>query len=198
MTGLLTGTFDPVHLGHVAIARAALEQCGLEAVWFWPNPDPAHKLSRAVMPHRLAMLELALAGEDGLQISPLTPEQLALPHTLDTFLEVMVSFRPRQFQFIVGLDTLLRLGEWRDVESVVKNTSYIVAHRSGSSLGEIDNLRMRLGKCGPDLRLRFVDLPELVTASSTAIRQELAGGEGSRQLDPAVSRYITEQRLYLP
>ncbi|QQR53026.1 nicotinate-nicotinamide nucleotide adenylyltransferase [bacterium] len=144
-TGILTGTFDPIHNGHIAIARAAHAKCLFDEVWFWPNPDPAHKLATASYDDRLAMLKLALMDEVSLQAAPVSEISFQRPHTIENFQAVLQPFCDQRFSFIVGMDTLGRLDTWKNFESVVTNTSFIVIHRRESIDVDMNALLQRLG-----------------------------------------------------
>lgn len=196
MIGILTGTFDPVHDGHVAIARAALGQCGLQEVWLMVNPDPAHKLCQAGFDDRLAMVALALRAAEGLRLAPLEAGLAIRPHTLDTFLEVQRLWPAESLAFIVGLDTLFRLDTWKDVESVVKSTSYIAVHRPGTSVAGLVALRARLGPLGERLQVEVIEAETPSEVSSTQIRQQVAAGEAPQGVAPAVRQYIEQHQLY--
>lgn len=196
MIGILTGTFDPVHDGHIAVAQEALKQCNLEAVWFWPNPDPAHKMTVAGLAERLAMIELNLQGYDSLKLAPLTMEELKGFHSLDHFTTVLHRFREKNFTYILGSDTLARLHTWNNVESVVRNASYIVVQRPGDHLDGLTDPQHRLGPLARELTTQVIIAPRAHGISSTALRQKLALGQVGEGLAPVVAEYALRQRLY--
>jgi nicotinate-nucleotide adenylyltransferase len=180
----------------MVLAQAARDACGLDEVWFLVNPDPLHKLAVADFANRRAMVGLAVAGRPGFRSDALPPGMVELPHTWVGFQQIFAGFPQSQFKFIVGMDTLLRLDRWEDLESVVNSTAYIVAHRPGTSVDGLSQLRRRLGPLGDDLKVELVDLPTLTDASSTRVRQLLAKGERISELDDGVFRYIAERGLY--
>lgn len=194
--GILTGTFDPVHEGHVAVARVVRQQCGLESVWFWPNARPAHKVPVADLGARLAMLQLALSDEAFLEVAPLEVNDFDQPHTLEYFTEVLARFGGQEFVFIVGEDTLSGLDTWRDVESVVNNTSYIMVQRPGAPTHSLTDLRQRLGDLGTSLRVEVVQAPLVYNVSSTAIRQSLSCSRQPAGLHPLVAQYARSVGFY--
>jgi len=193
--GLLTGTFDPVHRGHVQLAEAALVQAGLEEVWLLANPDPAHKVTVASFDHRQAMCALALVGRAGVEAQRLNREQAARPHVWRNFRQLEREFADRQFEYIVGVDTMLKLATWEDAQSVVRATSYIVMART--HVDAADWLAWQQGPIGRQVRWRLADPGEAAAqVSSTVVRQELAAGQQPEALDAAVFDYIRRHRLY--
>lgn len=196
MIGLLTGTFDPVHAGHIALAEAALRQGGLEAVWFLVNPDPTHKLAEVDASGRRAMVALAVEGRPGLALAPLTPQLNQLPHTWPGFCDIMAAFSDQRFVYVVGMDNFLHLDRWAELESVVRHTTYMVVHRPGSSLDGVAELRQRLGPLGDLLQVTLVDGP-VSDASSTLVRRAIRTGNNYAQwVSPSVGDYIQEHHLY--
>jgi nicotinate-nucleotide adenylyltransferase len=190
--GLLSGTFDPIHLGHVELAKAAMSQCGLDEVWFMVNPDPGHKQGTAPVKHRAAMVRLALAEGMKLYDGP----SAAAAHEPAVFRAVMNEQPSNTYVFIVGADTLVRLDTWQDVQSVVTLTTYAVARRSGTDAQAIDDLRHRLGRLGGELQVQWFDFDDHGAASSRLIRQAIEQGRPPQSLDPRVFEYIQAHRLY--
>jgi nicotinate-nucleotide adenylyltransferase len=192
--GLLTGTFDPIHLGHVALAQAAMRACALDEVWFLVNADPAHKLSATPYSDRLAMVELAIAGQVGLQVY-LGPQAEA-PHVISTFEAIESEYPGSSVVYILGADTFARLDRWQDVQSVVTNASYAVAFRLGTPRHAIADLKLRLGELAGRLHISQFEFDDHGLASSTDIRRKVRAGERSLALDPRVQDYIASHQLY--
>ena len=192
--GLLTGTFDPVHLGHIELGRAALQKCGLDEVWYLVNPAPEHKDDSAGLAHRRAMVSLALEDQAGLSlyVGPSVSEA----HSMATFKHIMAEHPAHQYVFIVGIDTLVRLDTWKQAQSIVDSATFAVAHRPGTSLDAIDDLKRRLGAAGERLRVLYFDFDDHSAASSTAVRRALREGRPGAGLDPRVAGYIREHGLY--
>ena len=182
--GLLTGTFDPVHLGHVAMGRVAMRECVLDEVWFLVNPEPGHKVGVVGFADRLAMVRLAVGGERGL--SAYSGELADKHHNIDVFLTLIKQHPTDQFVFIVGTDVLGQLGDWEDSERVLREAQFAVARRE------------RFGEVALDSRLKVsgFDLVEHAKASSRAIRSELRAGKRPVELDERVYAYVRERGLY--
>lgn len=196
--GLLGGTFNPPHLGHLIMAQDALEHFGLEQVRFIPAYRPPHKDGQPVVSgaHRLAMLQLALAGEPRFTTSAIELDRGGISYTIDT----LQAFRQQQpdvdWYFIIGGDSLLELHTWRHIGQLLELCRFVTLVRPGfeAALREAD---LHLPAPWP-ARLRADMLRgHAVEIASRDIRARKAGGKSIRYLVPeAVARYIQEQRLY--
>ena len=158
-TGLLGGTFDPVHIGHVAIARQVAAEMALDRVLFIPAADPPHKKKPgASFRHRVAMLELALAEEQAVfendpacpdntaefSISPIEAELASPSYTVDTLLALRKRLPEQRFFFIIGGDSLLELHLWYRFQELLQLTSFIVISRPGIALSVLQQAVSRL------------------------------------------------------
>lgn len=181
--GLLTGTFDPVHLGHLALARVAQAACELDEVWFLVNPQPGHKQGVSGLSDRLAMMQLALAGDPTFCVGEPGGEQ-AIPHTMRDFLGLMDRYPDDEFVFIVGADVLGTIDTWNEPE-VARRVMYAAAQRPA-----LDVLVPK------DLKVTWFELDEHVAASSGSVRIMLSRGLVPDELDPRVYDYIRAQALY--
>jgi nicotinate-nucleotide adenylyltransferase len=193
-TGILTGTFDPVHLGHLALARTAWQTLGLREVYFVLNADPDHKLDVTGFDDRLAMTRLAIAQYPGLRVYDGLLRLEA--HGVTMFRSLMAELAAPSYVFILGQDTLSRLDTWDDPVSVVNLAPYAVASRPGTSHDAEAGLRQRLGSVGRDLRVEWFDLASDQTAASRQIREQWRAGEAVSGLDPVVASYIRDHHLY--
>lgn len=192
--GVLGGTFDPVHLGHLVLAETAREHLALERVRFLPAGQPWRKAHRAISPaeHRLAMLRLAL-DSTGFEISELELQREGPSYTADT-LEELGRLNPgSELFFIVGQDALLDLPNWSRPERILNLACLAVAGRRGET-ADLKELETSLpGSAG---RLRSLKMPHLEISSSD-LRQRARAGRSLRFLVPAaVEAYIREQGLY--
>jgi len=192
--GILTGTFDPVHRGHIALAKAALVAGGLDGVLLMVNPAPEHKTGVAALADRLEMTRLAVADEPGLGVydGVLAGE----PQVAATFAALARELGSKSVVFVMGIDTLARLDRWPDVESVVKNATYLAARRGGVGDAEVAALRQRLGPLGSALRVQLFEFNEAAGASSAQVRAAVRAGEPTVDLDPMVRDFIERKGLY--
>lgn len=197
--GILGGTFDPPHIGHLILAQEAYARLGLNRVWFIPTGVSPHKLGQPVTPaiHRVAMLERALADDARFGLLTLEVERPGPSYTVDTLRQLRAQWGPAtEIALILGWDMLLYLPQWRDPEGVVASVDEIAAvHRpSAGSDAALDDVFERL----PALRakLRTVPFPQL-DISGAAIRERVAQGLPVRYLvSDVVTEYISAQGLY--
>jgi nicotinate-nucleotide adenylyltransferase len=197
--GILGGTFDPPHIGHLILAQEAYVRLGLDRVWFIPTGVSPHKLGQPVTPafHRVAMLVRALADDARFDLLTLEVERPGPSYTVDTLRELRTQWGPEvEIALILGWDMLLYLPQWRDPAGVIASVDEIVAvHRPGANSSDaLDDVYERL----PDLRgkLRTLAFPQL-DISSTEIRERVAQGLPVRYLvSDVVSGYISAQGLY--
>lgn len=210
--GLLGGTFDPVHEGHVAAAEAARRALTLDRVLFIPSHQPPHRPadSRTSALHRLAMVSLAVASCDQFEASDLELRREGPSFTADTLRELHASgYEPWQLFFITGTDAFAEIASWRDYPALLDLANFAVIARPGQSL---DVLRGRLPALAPRMRTAGDErsLPPggrscgifLVNAatpdiSSTEIRERAARRLPlSGLVAPDVERYILDHGLY--
>lgn len=224
--GLFGGTFDPVHRGHLALARAALERCKLNRIYFVPANIPPHKQRRPLSPfeHRYAMLVLATAAEKAfvpslLEAAPAwgsSRKDTGKPnYTIDTVRRLKASLKSSDKLFLlIGIDAFAEIANWHEAEALFGECAFIVAGRPGYSLADVANalpqrLRPRAEVTRPfqkqkpcgDLMLPGVTIHLIEDlrqpASATAIREAAAGGKAlGRFLDAPVADYIKKMGLY--
>jgi nicotinate-nucleotide adenylyltransferase len=213
--GLLGGTFDPVHVGHVAVAEACLGALGLERVLLVPASIPPHRPApRVSIYHRFAMVALAAMSAESLMASDIEVEA-ADPSYTAVLLDRMRSLghAPSQLVFITGADAFAEIATWHDYPAVLDRAHFAVVSRPGYDAG---SLRRSL----PELAARFIDVPsrpleqplrapdahptaiflieaETPDVSSTLVRERAGNGGWLHDLVPgAVAEYILRHRLY--
>ncbi len=195
--GILGGTFDPVHCGHLALARAALDEVGLDRVLFLPAGRPWRKADREITSaeHRLAMLCLVLEGESAFEIATLELDREGPSYAADT-LEVLQAGRPSdELFFILGEDALVDLPNWARPQRMLELAVLVVARRVGVERKAVDEAGQRL----PGLldRVVWLKMP-LLDMSGTEIRDRIRRGlpVGGDLIPPAEEAYIREHGLY--
>jgi nicotinate-nucleotide adenylyltransferase len=210
--GIFGGTFDPIHSGHMAIARAAMRRCHLDAIYFVPSGRPPHKPKHAPQAyvHRFAMVALACAGHRG-YIASLAEAPGKNDGEVFYSLETVARFR-REFPgerlfFIVGADSFEQLGTWHRYEELLQACDFIVVSRPGIRMEPLKAVvpTALLARKAPvhrgtiALRGTSVHLVSSVNSnvSSTEVRRRLALGEPTGGLVPAAVReYIRKQAIY--
>lgn len=195
--GVLGGTFDPVHLGHLIIAEEARCRIGLEKVLFLPAGQPWLKAIRPISPasHRLAMLRLATVSNPSFEVDAEEVERAGPSYSVDT-LEALHSHYPRgtEFYFIMGQDLLGQLPQWHRPARLLELCHIVSVPRPGFSQPLED-----LEPLVPGIRSRVVSLDwPCLSISASDIRRRRAQGLSIRYLvPPAVLAYIEEHGLYL-
>jgi nicotinate-nucleotide adenylyltransferase len=194
--GVLGGTFDPIHLGHLAVAKAALECAHLDRVLFVPSAQPPHR-AVAVAPaeDRLAMTRLAIQGEPNFDVTDVEVRRGGRSYTVDTLSELQHAFPNDELFLILGWDAARLFRTWHEPERVSDLASVVIVDRPGleppkpSELGGLKIDPVRVVLC----HARTPDV------SGSALRRAIAVGQPpvTGQLPPAVERYIAEHRLYL-
>ncbi len=195
--GVLGGTFDPVHRGHILIAEAARDALVLSEVIAIPPGRPMLKPNERVASaeHRLAMLRLAVAGIPWIKVSTMEIERPGPSYTVDT----VAGLRERQgssgdIYFIIGWDSLAHFPEWREPERIISMCVLAAVPRPGFARPDIRALEKNVP--GITDRVVFLDKP-LTDISSTDIREKASKGESIIDLVPGpVADYIKEHKLY--
>ena len=197
--GIMGGTFDPIHLGHLAIAERAGESLGLDSVLFIPAGEPWLRGGAKISParHRLRMVELAVEGNPHFSVSRIEIDRPGATYTVDTLEALREEYGDgAALFFIMGSDALQSIDRWKDPERLLELCSLAVFDRPGD--GAAEALPGRLLAQFPKLRDSAVWMGQSpVDISSTGIRRRLSCGRSVRCLVPErVEEYIREHRLY--
>jgi nicotinate-nucleotide adenylyltransferase len=201
--GILGGTFNPPHLGHLAVARHARAELGLECVLLMPAHIPPHKTAGEDPgpEDRLRMCQLSVEGADGLSACGLEIERGGPSYTVDTLEAIHASHPDAELTFIVGADTARTLASWREPVKLLELARLAVAARTGSARRQVLDTVVALGTEEGDGQalaagVRFLEMPT-IEISSSMVRRCVARQEPIDELvGPAVARYIAEHRLY--
>ncbi len=195
--GVLGGTFDPVHIGHLILAEEARDQLDLAVVYFVPAGDPPHKRDRRLAPieDRLRMIELATASNHRFEVSRVDTDRPGPHYTLDMVRIFQRQLPPGgQLYFLMGYDSLTELPRWHQPAELVAACHLVALTRYAVPL-DWDYLEAQLP--GIRQRVTLLDMPELEIASHH-IQERVAGGRTIRYLVPeAVRKYIEERKLYV-
>jgi nicotinate-nucleotide adenylyltransferase len=194
--GLFGGTFDPPHLGHLILAGEACAQLQLDRLLWVLTPTPPHKLGQAITPseQRLAMVELAIAGDPLFELSRVELDRPGPHYTLDTVRQIQADSPAADVILLIGGDSLRDLPTWRQAADLVSACDEIGVMRRPGDSANLSALEGSLPGIGS--KVRFVDAPLLEIASSE-IRRRASLGEPFRYYVPAaVHEYILRHRLY--
>lgn len=207
-TGILGGTFDPVHNGHLALAQAAGNLCDLSEVMLLPAAVPPHKQGQNVsdFSHRAEMLAIASQGNSLLHVSTLENMLSSPSYTIDTLMYLELhSVGEVEFYFIIGADAFLDLPSWYKYTEVLNCSHFIVFSRKGYKSKKLHRIFKRLNysrkkdhwkntQSGKSIYTSDISLPVI---SSSKIRRRIAAGLSVRELLPdGVDRYIRKHGLY--
>jgi len=207
--GILGGTFDPVHEGHLAVAHTVLARCNLDLLLFVPATGPPHK-ERPLTPfgHRLAMLEAAVGEDPRLAVSLMEAERPPPSYTVDTLRELHRRLGPRQFFLIIGADMFAEIRLWFRYSELFRLAHLVVVARPGFAL---DDMGARVAALPGTFQLdqarqvwqredgfRIIYLPDVaIQVSSSQVRSLLARGKPVAGLvPPPVLEYIRQHGLY--
>jgi nicotinate-nucleotide adenylyltransferase len=190
--GVFGGTFDPVHIGHLILAEAALDDAGLDRVLFVPAAAPPHKPGGAIAPSgiRLEMLRAALQGNPRFEATDLELLRIGPSYTADTLAQIAGEprWRGAELVLLVGTDMLLDLPRWSRPGEILSRASLLAAERTGFDGRGAE----------PDVleRTVFLRTPR-IDISSSEIRQRISEGKSVRyRVVEAVERIIRERRVY--
>ncbi|MBN1347522.1 MAG: nicotinate (nicotinamide) nucleotide adenylyltransferase [Phycisphaerae bacterium] len=198
--GLYGGTFDPIHVGHLLVARAVRERLELDRLILIPSAHPPHKpvgrLTEAA--HRLAMTKAAVDAEQGFEVSDCETKRSGPSYTIDTVAEYRRQLGgDAEIVWLIGSDTLQELAGWYRVAELVDACRFVVAPRPGCESPDLTSLGVALNPEQIDrLRGSFVGAPR-IDVSATEIRRRVASGLSVRWMVPEpVRRYIVDHHLY--
>jgi nicotinate-nucleotide adenylyltransferase len=184
--GILGGTFNPVHIGHLILAEEAREKLGLERIVFVPAYLPPHKDNSDIAPasHRLNMVKLAIKGNKNFSVSDAEIRRDGKSYTIDTVRDFKKQYPNEDLYFIIGSDLLTYLDEWKDLSEIIKMVKFVAATRPGYPLEKIPSYISTIP-------IRAVDI------SGFEIRNCVRNKKSFRYLVPdAVCKYILKKRLY--
>ena len=198
--GVFGGSFDPVHYGHLILAEQCREQAQLDEVWFVPSARHPLKTNRTPtsFEQRVAMLQLAIAGQQNFRIETLENDRPGPSYTADTLDELHRRHPDNELFLLLGSDTLAELPQWHEPDRIIKRATIVVMERRGTQAAE-DSETLKQSLALPTemtVRLQFVDVPAIDIASRD-IRQRIQDGCSVRFMLPsAVEDYISKNQLY--
>jgi nicotinate-nucleotide adenylyltransferase len=195
--GLMGGTFDPLHYGHLFIAEEARVQCDLEKVLFFPNNIPAHregKVASADSETRFAWTQEAIAANPCFEMSRVELDRSGPSYAYDTLREMQQLHPGAELFYIVGADSINAILTWHRAEELFDLCRFVAASRPGYDLDIARNILSERQR----ERVIFLNVPGLHIASRE-LRERVAGGLPIRYLVPeAVERIVRERGIYLP
>lgn len=200
--GILGGTFDPVHYGHLLIAEEVAEALELDRVYFVPAAIPPHKLGQEISPaaDRVAMVELAIADNDRFTLCRIELDRQGPSYTVDTLEGLAAEARTqgveRDVYLIVSCEAADDLPTWRAPARVLELARLVMVPRPGYAMPDPDALAVTVGAPPGQGRILSVDTLPLAHSASDIRRRVAAGGTIRYLVPPAVEAYIRDHRLY--
>lgn len=190
--GVLGGTFDPIHYGHLLLAEEARVQLALDAVLFVPAGEPPHKTSQhAGAEQRFLMVSLATACHPRFHVSRLEIERAGASYTVDTLQSLHEIFPRAALYLLLGADAALDLPQWRAPEAITRLATVVAATRPGFALDTLPRTPADTG-----IGFEVLPIPDLLI-SSTSLRQRVSDGKSLRYLTPdTVTSFIEKTGLY--
>jgi nicotinate-nucleotide adenylyltransferase len=196
--GIMGGTFDPIHYGHLVTAEAAREKFCLDKVIFVPSGNPPHKRSKEISPgiDRVNMTVLATANNPYFEVSDIELKRDGYTYTVDTLKEFIKMYGENtRFYFITGADAVMEILTWKDVSTILKLCRIVSAYRPGSDINKFRSMVDELERVHRS-NIHLIEVPALAI-SSTEIRKRVKSGITIKYLLPEkVERYILEKGLY--
>lgn len=193
--GIFGGSFDPVHNGHLALARAGQKQASLDELWFMPTAVQPLKYNgpHASDAQRIEMLQLAIAEEGAWRVCTLEIDRGGRSYTVDTMRQLHEELPEAKLFFLIGSDALRAVARWKEPREIFRLATPLVVHRPGELAPSLETLA---SLCQQSTQPQVINMPAL-DISSTAIRRRVAAGESIDVMVPdAVARYIEQNRLY--
>lgn len=206
--GIMGGTFDPVHNGHLMIARAAYCQFGLDEIWFMPNGNPPHKLLNAIgsdVKQRVEMVRLAIADHPEFRLETCEADRKEVSCSYKTMEHLRESYPKDEFFFIIGADSLFSIEKWVHPEKLFAVCTILAAYRDEQeTAGEGQETAVREEMAAQVVRLRekYNARIEVIHSrpfriSSSQLRERIGSGVDIHGLVPEkVREYIAEEGLY--
>lgn len=196
--GIMGGTFDPIHNGHLACAEQAREDLGLDAILFIPTGNPVFKRDQRIAPaaERLAMVRAAIADNPYFDVSDMEIARGGDTYTLDT-LRILRAHYPENVQlfFLTGADAIATVSKWRGADELGKLAKFVGVDRPGYELSA--DKRAEIVQSAPEIPISFVTI-EALEISSSELRRRLAEGKSIRYLTPqVVVDHVMEHKFYL-
>ena len=195
--GVLGGTFDPIHLGHLILAEEARDQLDLDLIYFVPAGDPPHKRDRRLAPvqHRVRMAELAIAGNEAFRVSRVDADRAGPHYTVDMVQIIQGQLPPGcELYFLMGFDSLTELPTWHEPARLIAACHLVALTRHDI---DVDWAKLEAALPGIRGRVTLLDMPELEIASHQ-LQERIRQGRSIRYLVPdEVCAYIREKELYV-
>lgn len=193
--GIMGGTFDPIHNGHLMLGVYAYDNFKLDEVWFLPNGNPPHKSEEIDVDDRLEMVNLAIASDTRFQLNTYETERTEHSYSYQTLENFKVLYPEHDFYFIIGADSLFAIETWKEPARVLKACTILAACRDDK---DTDDMKEQIAYLTEkyDTKIELLKSP-IMDISSSDIRRMVSYGMSVETFVPqAVSEYIESHQLY--
>ncbi|MDR1017291.1 MAG: nicotinate-nucleotide adenylyltransferase [Lachnospiraceae bacterium] len=201
--GIMGGTFDPIHKGHLQLAEFVYKDLKLDSVWFMPNANPPHKDNKKIVSdakHRVEMVSLAIRNYPGFKLSTFESEKSETSYTYKTLEELKTIHPNDDFYFIIGTDSLFSILSWVHPEKIFPLATLVVIKRTSDGWSKEDDIRYNdfVEKLETDYGAKIIVLNhDVIPASSTHIRNMIHTGENLDDFLPKeIIDYIDTHDIY--
>ena len=196
--GIMGGTFDPIHNGHLALSRQAYEEYNLDAVWFMPSGQPPHKKDHPITDSRFRceMVQLALASEPHFVFSDFEVTTMGYTYTANTLQALRQHYPEHQFYFIIGADSLFQLEDWYHPEQVITAVNILAAGREYKAACRSMQEQMDYLNHKYNGNIDWLHAPEVDISSSRLRKMAGEGQDLTSYVPEAVAEYIKRYHLY--
>jgi len=196
--GIMGGTFDPIHNGHLMLGKYAKDLFGLNQVWYMPNGNPPHKSDDAIetlTKHRVEMVRLAIEADDDFSLQLYEVNRKDINYSYLTMEHFCEKYPEYEFYFIIGADSLFSIEQWKCPERLLKTCIILAAYRDGKTADEMQNQINYLNK-KYQADIRLLNTPD-VDISSTEIKIRMKEKQSIKDLVPEkVYSYIKQHDLF--
>lgn len=195
--GILGGTFNPIHNGHIELAQAALNQLHLDLIWFMPSGQTNLKKELYILPakERIELIRLAINDYPNFELSQIEIQRPGITYTFETLLQLEEMFPKDELYFILGADCLFSIEKWKEPAIIMQKTILVSAVRGIQNMEEL-TIQADYLKNKYSARIELLEF-QANGISSTQIRAKIAGGEPVEDFLPSkVAKYIKENRLF--
>lgn len=197
--GIMGGTFDPIHEGHLMLAREAYEKFHLDEIWFLPNGRPPHKNFNSIgseVSDRIAMVKLAIEGHKEYILNTYEADRKETSYTYSTMEYFNTKYPDDEFYYIIGADSLFAIETWYYPERIFPTCVMLAAYRDDvdtieEMMGQINNLKEKY-----HARIELLATSELIHVASSELRKAFHEGTAVSMIPKPVLDYITSHGLY--
>ncbi len=195
--GIMGGTFDPIHIGHLLLGEFAYEDYGLDEIWYLPNGNPPHKqqAEESTLNHRVEMIRQAIRNVPYFKLCLHEAKETEHSYTYQTMRELNTLYPENNFYFILGADSLFSIETWKYFREIFPTCTILAAMRDDKDAADM-RMQIRYLEEKYGARIRILQAP-LLEISSTTLRERASRGQSVSYMVPdAVAEYIKKNRLY--